>query len=113
MSMGLTDAQLGNHETMIQKLRDRCNAGRNRHVWRQQFALSKQRANEAADNWLCDLRELARKCEFAVDCCANCQPTRILGQLVYGVYDDEIRRKLLEKGATLSLDQAIEILRVA
>ena len=113
MSMGLTDAQLGDHETVIQKLRERCNAGRNRHVWRQQFALSKQRANEAADNWLCDLRELARKCEFAVDCCANCQPTRILGQLVYGVYDDEIRRKLLERGATLSLDQAIDILRVA
>ena len=90
MSMGLTDAQLGNHETMIQKLRDRCNARRNRHVSRQQFALSKQRANEAADNLLCDLHEIARNCEFAVDCCAHCQPTRILGKLVYGVYDDEI-----------------------
>ncbi|KAI9550940.1 hypothetical protein GHT06_000605 [Daphnia sinensis] len=77
MSMGLTDAEMGNHETVIQKLRERCNAGRNRHVWRQHFALSKQRANEAADNWLCDLRDLARKC------------------------------------ATLTLDQAIEILRVA
>jgi hypothetical protein len=109
----LTDAKLGNHETVIEKLRERCNAGRNRHVWHQQFPLSKQRAYQAADNWLCDLRELARKCEFDVDCCANLQPTRILGQLVYRVYDDEIRRKLLEKGASLSLDQAIEILRVA
>jgi hypothetical protein len=104
---------MGDHEVVIQKLRERCNAGRNRHVWRQQFALCKQRANEAADNWLCDLRDLARKCEFATDCCANCQPTRILGQVVYGVYDDEIRRKLHEKGATLTLDQAIDILRVA
>ncbi|KAI9550725.1 hypothetical protein GHT06_006522 [Daphnia sinensis] len=113
MSMGLTDAEMGNHETVIQKLRERCNAGLNRHVWRQHFALSKQRANEAADNWLCDLRDLARMCELATDCCANCQPTRILGQIVYGVYDDEIRRKLREQGATLTLDQAIEILRVA
>ena len=32
---------------------------------------------------------------------------------MYGVYDDEIHRKLLEKGATLTLDQAIDILRVA
>ncbi len=71
------------------------------------------RTNEAADNWLCDLRDLARKWEFATDCCANCQPTRILGQVVYGVYDDEIRRKLLEKGVTLTLYQAIDILRVA
>ncbi|KAI9550722.1 hypothetical protein GHT06_006517 [Daphnia sinensis] len=104
---------MGNHETVIQKLRERCNAGLNRHVWRQHFALSKQRANEAADNWLCGLRDLARMCELATDCCANCQPTRILGQIVYGVYDDEIRRKLREQGATLTLDQAIEILRVA
>jgi hypothetical protein len=90
MSMGLTDAQLDNYKTVIEKLRDRCNAERNRHVWRQLFALSKQRANEVADNGLCDLRELAHKCEFTFDCCADCQPTRILGQLVYGVYDDEI-----------------------
>ncbi|KAI9550284.1 hypothetical protein GHT06_004923 [Daphnia sinensis] len=111
--MGLTDAEMGNHETVIQKLRESCNAGRNRYVWRQHFALSKQRANEAADNWLCDLRDLARMSEFTTDCCANCQPTRILGQIVYGVYDDEIRRKLREQGATLTLDRAIEILRVA
>jgi hypothetical protein len=67
----------------------------------------------AAVNWLCDLRDLVRKCEFETDCCADCQPTRILGQVVYGVYDDEIRRKPLEKGATLTLDQAIDILHVA
>jgi hypothetical protein len=57
--MGLTDAQLGNHETVIEKLRERCNAGRNRHVWPQQFALIKQRANEAAENWLCGLYPLS------------------------------------------------------
>jgi hypothetical protein len=34
-------------------------------------------------------------------------------QVVYGVYDDEIRHKLLEKVATLTLNQAIDILRVA
>ena len=53
MSMGWTDAQLDNYKTVIEKLRDRCNAGRNRHVWRQQFALRKQQANEAAENGLC------------------------------------------------------------
>jgi hypothetical protein len=95
MSMGLTDAQMGDHEVVIQKLSERCNAGRNRHVWRQQFTLSKQLANEAANNWLCDLRDLARKCEIDTYCCANCQPTRILGQVVYGVHDDEILPHLL------------------
>ncbi len=37
----------------------------------------------------------------------------ILGQVVHGVYDDEIRQKVLEKGGTLTLNQAIDILRVA
>jgi hypothetical protein len=32
---------------------------------------------------------------------------------VYGVYDDEIHHKLFGKAATLTLDQAIDILRVA
>jgi hypothetical protein len=53
LTMGLSDSQLEDHEVIIEQLRDRCNAGRNRHVWRQQFAMKKQRANEAADNWLC------------------------------------------------------------
>ena len=113
LTMGLSDSELEDHEVIIEQLRDRCNAGRNRHVWRQQFAMKKQRANEAADNWLCELRELASKCEFFKDCCNKCQPTRILGQIVFGVYDDDVRRKLLEKGDDLKLDEAIEILRVA
>ncbi|EFX84581.1 hypothetical protein DAPPUDRAFT_238988 [Daphnia pulex] len=102
LSMGLDDDELEDHEVIIQQLRDRCNAGRNRHVWRQQFAMKKQRANESADNWLCELRELASKCEFLKDCCSKCQPTRILGQIVFGVYDDDVRRKLLERGDTVA-----------
>jgi hypothetical protein len=113
LSMGLDEDDLEDHEVIIQQLRDRCNAGRNRHVWRQQFAMKKQRANESADNWLCELRELASKCEFLKDCCSKCQPTRILGQIVFGVYDDDVRRKLLKRGDKLKLDEAIDILRVA
>jgi hypothetical protein len=75
--------------------------------------MEKQRANESADNWLCELRELASKCGFSEDCCSKCLPTRILGQIVYGVYDYDLRRKLLEQGDELKLDEAIDILRVA
>ncbi|KAK4027309.1 hypothetical protein OUZ56_016319 [Daphnia magna] len=53
------------------------------------------------------------KCEFEKDCCAACQNTRLLGQVVFGVFDDEVRRKLLEQGATLILDQALATLRTA
>ncbi|KAI9549418.1 hypothetical protein GHT06_004650 [Daphnia sinensis] len=82
MSAGLTAAQLKDHTAIIDLLRTRCNAGRNRHVWRHQFAVLYQLPNQTADNWLCSLRDVSRKCDFSQDCCANCEPTRILGQLI-------------------------------
>jgi len=111
LSSGMTAAELIDPAAIIAKLRERCNAGRNQHVWRQTFTQRKQRENEPIDDWLCDLRDLARKCEFAKDCCGDCEPTRLLGQVVFGVQNDDDRRKLLEKGATLTLDAAITLLR--
>ena len=112
-SMGLSDIELGDPDIIIGKLRERCHAGRNCHVWRQQFAHRTQREKESADGWVTELRDLAQKCEFHSDCCNNCQDTRLLGQIIYGVYSDDVRKKLLQKGATLELDQAITILRTA
>ena len=111
--MGLVPAELKDADIIIGKLQERCNAGRNCHVWRQKFSSRVQRDTESADSWLSDLRDLARKCEFEKDCCAACQNTRILGQVVFGVFDDEVRRKLLELGATLTLDMALTMLRTA
>jgi hypothetical protein len=113
LSVGLTDAQLDDHTVVIGHLCSRCNAGHNRHVWRQQFSAKKQGVQQGVDDWLCELRDLARKCEFATDCCANCEPTRILGQLIFGVGSDNVRVKLLEHGVTLSLDMALTIIRTA
>ena len=113
LSAGLTAAQLADHTSIINLLRTRCNAGRNRHVWRHQFALLAQLPNQTADNWLCSLRDISRKCDFGVDCCANCEPTRILGQLIAGVADNAVRIKLLEQGDALTLDQALTILRTS
>ena len=97
--MGLSPTDLVDADVIIKKLQERCNAGRNCHVWRQQFASRVQRDSESVENWLGDLRDIARKCEFEKDCCAACQNTRLLGQIVFGVSDDEVRRKLLELGA--------------
>lgn len=91
LSAGLTAAQLADHLEIINLLRTCCNAGRNRHVWRHQFALCSQSPNQSADNWLCILRDLSRKCDFVQDFCANCEPTRILGQLISGVADNTVR----------------------
>lgn len=52
LSAGLTVAQLADHVAIIGHLRTRCNAGRNRHVWRHQFALCFQLPHQTADNWM-------------------------------------------------------------
>ena len=113
LTMGLSATDLEDADVIIKKLQERCNAGRNCHVWRQQFASRVQREAESIDSWLSDLRDLSRKCEFEKDCCAACQNTRLLGQMVFGVLDDDVRRKLLELGAKLTLEKAITIVRTA
>jgi hypothetical protein len=80
LTMGLVPAELKDADIIIGKLQERCNAGRNCHVWRQKFSSRVQRESESADSWISDLRDLARKCEFEKDCCVACQNTRILGK---------------------------------
>ncbi|EFX67966.1 hypothetical protein DAPPUDRAFT_260793 [Daphnia pulex] len=67
--MGLTATELKDADIIIGKLQERCNAGRNCHVWRQKFSSR--------------------------------------------VFDDVVRRKLLERGAYLTLDRALTTLRTA
>ncbi|KAI9555009.1 hypothetical protein GHT06_020302 [Daphnia sinensis] len=98
---------------IIGLLRTRCNAGHNRHVWRHQLALCFQVPHQTADNWMCSLRDLSRKCDFGQDCCADCEPTRILGQLIAGVVHNNVRIKLLEQGDALTLDPALTIIRTS
>ena len=70
-SSGLTEAQLDNPDAIISHLSTRANAGRNRYVWRQKLGNRVQRPNEATNDWLCGLRDIARKCEFHADCCTK------------------------------------------
>ena len=69
--------------------------------------------SQSIDNWLCELRDLSRKCEFEVGCCHLCKTERLLGRIVNGVTDNDVRIKLLEVGPNLSLDQAIGIVRTS
>ena len=106
---GMTTQQLKDPALIIAKLKERCSAGRNNHVRRQQFQSRCQRKDESVEDWLCDLRDLATKADFATGCCALWEPGRLLGQVIFGVHDDEDKRRLLEKGAGLTLDQAVEL----
>ena len=107
----LGDAAMASSTLILQYLEDRCNAGKNKHVWRQQFSACIQRPNLSVDSWMCELREIARKCEFATGCCHLCEPERILGQIIFGLADNEVRVKLLEVGPGLTLDHAVNVMR--
>jgi len=109
--MGLTADELDDDEAIIKKLKERCNSGRNKHVWRQRFATSKQRSDQSIEDWLCELRDLARKSDFESDCCNKCEETRILGQIVTGVFSDDDRRDLLKEGDSLTLSDALIFVR--
>ena len=109
MSMGLTDDEMKNHETIIKKLKERFMAGRNQHVWRHEFNQKKQLLVQGFDDFLCKLRDLAGKCAFDEGCCANCINARLIDRIVVGVESDELRIKLIEQAATLTLDNAITV----
>ena len=108
---GLTEAQLDDPDAITEYLRARANAGRNCHVWRQRFGNRVQRPNEVLDDWLCDLRNVARKCEFFADCCTKCETANILAQVIRGVNKDAQQCILFELGDALTLDTAIALLQ--
>ena len=109
----LGDAAMKDSTLIIKYLEDLSNAGKNKHVRRQQFNSCVQRQGLSIDNWLCELRDLGRKCEFETGCCHLCEPERMLGQIIFGLADKDVRIKLLEVGPSLTLDQTIVIVRTS
>ena len=109
-SSGLTEAQLEYPDAITRYLRARANARRNRHVWRPMFGNRVQRPNDALDDWLCDLRDIARKCEFFADCYAKCETTNILAQVIRAMKKDALQCKLFEVSDSLTLYTAIALL---
>ena len=51
LSMGLTEDELKNHETILKKLKERCKSGRNQHVWRHEFNNKRQLPNQSFDDY--------------------------------------------------------------
>ena len=112
----ISNADLGpvvmsDSKSILAHFEQRCNSGKNRHTWRLQFRRCVQRANSSADSWLCELRELSRKCDWHVDCCAKSEQGQLLGQIMFGTADPDAQLDFSKAGEGLTLDQAITILR--
>ena len=107
----LGPAAMADHTQILAHLQQRCNAGKNRFTWRLQFRRCVQRPNLSADNWLCELRDLSRKCEWQVDCCANSEQGQLLGQIMYGAADPDAQLDFSKEGEGLTLNRTIVILK--
>ena len=70
-----------------------------------QFLTRDQRENEPFSEWLLDLQDLARRCQFS-SCCGECEQLRLRDQLVLGIKDEGTLKKLLQVGSTLTFDTA-------
>ncbi|KRY64366.1 hypothetical protein T4A_4571 [Trichinella pseudospiralis] len=61
----------------------------NHLVDHQKLTTRKRHANESVDEWLSDLHSIASKCEFPSHCCGDGETIRLLGQVIFGVNNDD------------------------
>ena len=93
-------------DTVIDALRTHARGQVNVVMERRNFNLRSQHAGELFDDFVMDLRDLAKTCDF----CDACEESLIRDRVVVGIRDSDIAERLLaEKGLTLT--RAIEICR--
>ena len=78
---------------------------------RMEIAKRVQGPEESFGAWFSDLKDLSAKCDFERDCCEDCRNSRLLDQILVGLSNKSIRKKLMAVGSTLSLDQAVNAIR--
>jgi len=76
-----------------------------------EFVKRIQGPEECFDAWFSDLKDYSLKCDFERDCCEDCRNSRLLDQILVGINNKSIRKKILAIGSTLSLDQAVKVIR--
>ena len=93
-------------DTVIDALRTHARGQVNVVMERRNFNLRSQHAGELFDDFVMDLRDLAKTCDF----CDTCEESLIRDRVVVGIRNSDIAERILaEKGLTLT--RAIEICR--
>lgn len=91
MSMGLTQAEMEDYNTVLNKIKEQCNAGLNSYVWQHSFRL-----HTSVSTIGCDLHDLALKCKFN-DQTSTREEAALRQQLILRVYDDEVRMEIFRQ----------------
>ena len=72
---------------------------------RYKFYERKQKSDESFENFVTDIHNLLKDCAFD----SSIRDEMVRDRIVTGIYSDNIREKLLNKGDTLTLETAIEV----
>ena len=105
MNMGMTDAEMANAATVVEKIEAYVDGRVNTTVERRKLRDRRQQAGEKIDDYVISLRELAKTCAF---CNNACMEAAIRDQLVEGLESSDTVEELL-KERNLTLAKAIEL----
>ena len=97
------DEDVNNYELMWTKLEGAVSAECNEIVASKKFKERVQKPKETITSFVTDLMLLVKDCNY-ID-----EDRQVRDQFVYGVSDDDLKKKLLEKGNTLTRIQAVSI----
>ena len=97
------DEDVNNYELMWTKLEGAVSAECNEIVASKKFKERIQKPKETITSFVTDLTLLVKDCNY-ID-----EDRQVRDQFVYGVSDDDLKKKLLEKGNTLTRIQAVSI----
>ena len=97
------DEDVNNYELMWTKLEGAVSAECNEIVASKKFEERVQKPKETITSFVTDLMLLVKDCNY-ID-----EDRQVRDQCVYGVSDDDLKKKLLEKGNTLTRIQAVSI----
>ena len=97
------DEDVNNYELMWTKLEGAVSAECNEILSSKKFRERVQKPKETITSFVTDLMLLVKDCNY-ID-----EDRQVRDQFVYGVSDDDLKKKLLEKGNTLTQIQAVSI----
>ncbi|CAB4036530.1 uncharacterized protein K02A2.6-like [Paramuricea clavata] len=105
-TMKFTEAQTDKIDVLFAKFAEYCEPRRNTIMERYKFNTRVQRDDETADQYVTELKLLAKNCNFG-----SLEDELIRDRVVYGIKSERVRERLLRE-RKLTLDKALEVCQI-
>lgn len=109
-SFHLTSAEANDYQKVLQKFEDHCCPRKNLLQERYQFLNTRQKVGESIDNFLARLNLRILSCEYEKQDPDTLRDQIVRDQLVVGLADKDIQRKLLRE-KNITLKKAVELIK--